>query len=49
MRASTCGTIIAAPRPCTARDVISSTGVPANPHAVDAIVKSAMPQMKSRR
>ena len=47
--ASTCGTIIAAPRPWIARETRSSAGVPASPHAAEAIVNAAMPPMNSRR
>ncbi len=41
--------IAAAPAPSNPLAMLSTVGSPANPHAIDAIVKSAKPKLNTRR
>ncbi len=48
MPVSTCGTITAAPAPCSSRPRISTGVVGANPHSSDAPVNAATPTVNTR-
>ena len=48
MNASVCGVISAAPRPCTARAVISISTLPDRPHHSEAPVNTTSPARNTR-